>query len=121
MKLIAVVCNILFWGFFWFVLLTDGPPEGSDILSLVFPLAMPILNVLVIRLLPSPGRIPKIAVLLGNIIWLIQACWLIAARYPSHPGEEGLLEFAILIALTPVLSVLAILLQLRTPEPVVAG
>jgi hypothetical protein len=96
MKIVAVICNVAFWGFFCIVMLTDGPPKGTDILLSLIPFLMPILNVLVIRVLPSPGRVVKVVALVSNIVWLGLACWLIMDRYPSHPKEEGFIEYVAL-------------------------
>lgn len=51
--------------------------------------------------------------MIGNIIWLVVAIWVIAARYPSHPEEEGLLAYVALLALTPLLSMVALYPKLR--------
>jgi len=99
------------------VMLTDGPPKGADILFSLIPLLMPIFNVVVIRILSSPIRVVKLLALVSNIVWLGLACWLIVDRYPSHPKEEGLIEFVALMALTPLLSAVAIYLSLRASEP----
>jgi hypothetical protein len=119
MKIAAVVCNIFFWGFFCLVMLTDGPPKGTEILLSLIPFLMPILNVLVIRVLSSPGHAVKLVALVSNIVWLGLACWLIMDRYPSHPKEEGLIEYVALMALTPLLSAVAIYLSLRPSEPAI--
>jgi len=90
------------------VMVTDGFPTGADIyLSLIF-LLMPILNVLVIGVMSSPSRGLKLAFLVGNMVWLGLACWLVIDRYPSHPKEEGLVTYVALMALTPLLSAVAI-------------
>ncbi len=99
------------------VTFTDGPPAGADIFWSWIPFLMPILNVAVIRLLPSPGRLVKLVALVGNIVWLGLGCWLFMYRYPSHPKEEGLIEFVVLTGLTPLLSAVAIYLGLRPSKP----
>ena len=63
MKIVAVICNVVFWGFFCMVMLTDGPPKGADILLSLIPFLMPIFNVLVIRVLSSPSRVVKLVAL----------------------------------------------------------
>ena len=90
MKIVAVICNVVFWGFFCMVMYTDGPPRGADVLLSVISFLMPILNVVVIRVLSSPNRVVKLVALFSNIVWLGLTCWLIMDRYPSHPKEEGL-------------------------------
>jgi hypothetical protein len=117
MKILTVICNVVFWGFFCMVMLTDGPPMGSDILWSWIPLLVPIFNVVVIRVLSSPSRAAKLVALVSNIAWMGLACWLVMVRYPSHPKEGGLIEFVALMALTPLLSVVAIYLSLRASEP----
>ncbi len=118
MKIVAVVCNVIFWGFFCVVMMTDGPPQGADVLYALMPFVMPVFNVVVLRVLPSPGRTVSLLAMAGNIVWLLLACWVILGRYPSHPEEEGLLAYAVLLALTPLLSMVALLPKLRaTAEP----
>jgi hypothetical protein len=29
MKIVALICNVIFWGFFCMVMMTDGPPQGG--------------------------------------------------------------------------------------------
>ena len=118
MKTIAVICNVVMWGMFCLVAFTDGLPTGTDIISSVFFFVMPLCNILVIKLLSSPSRSVKLAALAGNIIWLGLACWLIIDRYPSHPEEEGLIPYIVLLALTPLVSAVVLALGLRTPGPV---
>ena len=117
MGIVAVICNVVFWGFFCMVMVTDGPPKGADILWSLLPFLMPILNVVVIRVLSSPSRVVKLVAFVANIAWLGLGCWLFIDRYPSHPKEEGLIEYIALMALTPVLSAVAIYLRLRASEP----
>ncbi|MGA9119823.1 MAG: hypothetical protein WB699_10705 [Bacteroidota bacterium] len=57
MKILVVIFNVGFLGFFCMVMLTDRPPKGAEILLSSIPFLMPILNVVVIRVLPSPGRV----------------------------------------------------------------
>jgi hypothetical protein len=121
MKIVAVVCNVLFWGFFCMVMFTDGTPKGSDIVISIFPLLMPILNVMVLRVLASPGRGLKTATMIGNILWLVLACWVIIDRYPSHPQEEGLIAYVVLMALTPLLSTVAMYWELKAPKPAISN
>lgn len=116
MKIMAIVCNIVFWVSFCVVMATDGLPQGADMLWSLVPFVAPILNLAVIRFLPSPGRVLKILALIINIIWLGIAGWLILTRYPSHPQEEGLIVYVALFALTPLLSAVVIYLGLRAPE-----
>jgi hypothetical protein len=108
MKILAVLCNAICWGFVCMVLTTDGPPQGGDIYFALLPLVMPAFNVVVLRILRSPGRTVSLVAMAGNFLWLAVACWLIIDRYPSHPEEEGLLAYVLFLALTPLLSMVAL-------------
>ena len=120
MKIAAVVVNVFFWLLFCTVMVTDGPPTGADILISLVAFVMPILNVLVIRFLPSPGRGMRLVALVANIAWLALICWLIGSRYPSHPQEEGLLLYVAVMALTPVVSAVALYIDLKKEKAAVA-
>ncbi len=102
------------------VILTDGPPAGTDIIWSLVPFLMPMLNVAVICVFSSPSRVLKFVALAGNMVWLGLGGWRVIRELPSHPKEEGLLEFVVLLALTPLLSAVAIYVSLRAPEPVPA-
>jgi hypothetical protein len=117
MRIVAVVCNVAFWVFFCMVMVTDGPPKGADILWSFIPFVMPILNVVVIRVLSSPSRVLRIVALAGNVLWCGLASWVIVERYPSHPAETGLVEYVASMALTPLLSAVALYLRLGTSVP----
>jgi hypothetical protein len=116
-RTLAVICNVFFWLFFCFVMWTDGSPVGADIPWSLFVLLLPICNILVIRVLSSTNRVVTLLAFVGNIAWLGLACWLFIDRYPSHPKEEGLIGFVVLMALTPLLSAVAIYLRSRVSEP----
>ncbi len=120
MKIVTVICNVVFWGFFCMVMLTDGPPKGTDIIWSLVPLLIPLVNVAVIRVLSSPSRVLRHVALVSNVVWLGLAFWRIIQELPSHPKEEGLLAFVVLFALTPLLSMVAIYVSLRASEPVPA-
>jgi len=107
MKIVTVVCNVAFGGFFCMVVLTDGLPKATGPVWLWVPFLIPIFNVVVIRVLSSAGRILKLTALAGNIVWLGLACWRIVKELPSRPKQEGLVEFVVLFALTPLLTAAA--------------
>ncbi len=113
MKIVALVCNVILAGFLFLVMLTDGTPENADLPFALLPLVMPVFNVVVLNFIPIPRRAINIVAMVGDTIWFVLSCWLIVARYPSHPEEAGLLTFVVLLALTPVLSSLALYLNLR--------
>ena len=115
MKILAILINVICWGFVCMVLTTDGPPQRADLLFALLPLVMPVLNVVVLRILRSPGRAVSLVAMAGNILWLAVACWLIIDRYPSHPEEGGLLAYVLILALTPLLSMVALYPGARAP------
>lgn len=116
-KIAAVICNVLFWAFFCMVVVTDGAPKGADLLWSLLPFVMPIFNVVVMLVLSSPARVARIVGLIGNIIWLVTAAWLAIERVPSHPQEEGLIEYVVLLVVTPLLSAIALSADLRAAAP----
>jgi len=87
MKMLAVICNVVFWAFFCMVMLADGPPKGTDVIWSLVLFLMPMLNVAVIRVLSSPRRVLRLVALVGNIVWLGLAGWRIIQELPSHPKE----------------------------------
>ncbi len=117
MKIVTVICNVVFWGFLCMVMLTDGLPKGTDIVWSLVLFFVPIVNVAVIRGLSSPSRVLKLVALVANIIWVGLAGWRIIQELPTHPKEEGLFEFVALLALTPMLSAVAIYFSLRASAP----
>ncbi len=120
MKILTVICNVVFWVFFCMIMLTDGLPRGSAVVWSIAPFFMPMVNVAVIRVLSSPSRALKLAALVSNIVWFGLACWRILQELPSHPEEEGLLAFVVLFALTPLLSAASIYFNPGASEPVPA-
>jgi hypothetical protein len=120
MKILSVICNVLFWAFFCFVIITDGPPQGAGILLASAIFVMPLFNVLVIRILASPSHNLQLAAIILNILWLGVSGWLIIDKYPAHPAEEGLFEYVTLMTLTPLVSGVALFIRMRKPEPLAA-
>lgn len=107
MKITAMVCNFILFGFTCLVLLTDGPPQGAAywVLTLL-ALLVPLFSILVLLRL-SKNAILWFAVLAGNIALLGFALWAIVSQYP-HPEEEGVVAYTVLIVLTPLLSMVAL-------------
>lgn len=136
MRLVALICNILLFGFMCLVLITDGFPR--EIVYIVFTLLTPlilILNALVIfrsgmshgwlgfqmkkRTLEelmkidqlfSTNAVIKIITIISNFILLGVSCWAFVSQYP-HPKEEGFIVFTLLVFLTPVISIYAVLID----------
>lgn len=132
MKILAVILNIVLFGFTCLVLITDGVSrEFSYNIFALLLLLVPILNVAVfsqrgvggswfgfhptskesgVRKMvgPSIGTVMKKAAIVSNIVLFGFACWAIMSQYPHHPKEEGLIEFTVMVLLTPILSTLVL-------------
>jgi hypothetical protein len=133
MKTLAVVCNIVLFTFTCIVLVTDGVPmQAAYIVFTLLSLLVPILSLVVISrsrvsggwLGPHVKRKPlgekrktedrsfagatlnSVAVVC-NIVLFGFVCWALMDQYP-HPEEEGVIPFAVLMVLTPVLSMVVI-------------
>ncbi len=133
MKIAAVICNIVLFGFTCMVIATDGFPEAAlYIVFTLWTLATLGLTALIISRIgasegwqvsraqgenrerqPGVGRphpvntIIRIAAIVCNIVFLAFVCWAIVDQYP-HPDEEGIIAFTALMVLTPILSLLVL-------------
>lgn len=133
MKIMVIIFNIVLFGFTCLVTLTDGPPReaGYIVFSLLLVL-VPILNVVMISRSGTSGgwlgfhlkqkasaeqrkmdntssisTVMKIVAIICNIVLLGFACWAIIDQYP-HPREAGVIEFGLLVILTPIISAVVI-------------
>jgi hypothetical protein len=107
--IVAVLCNVVLFLFTCFVLLTEGPSKGGGYIVLTaLLLLIPILSAAVI-LRTGPGPRAKAVVAIGNIALLGLVIWAIASAYPYHPEEAGVLPFAVMCVLIPILNLLVIL------------
>ena len=109
MTIVAVVCNVVLFLFTSFVLWTDGPPKGGGYTVLaVLLLLIPVLSAaLILRAGADPRA--NTAVAIGNVALLGFVIWAFASAYPGHPEEAGVLPFAAMGALTPMLNLLVVL------------
>ena len=132
MKLITVFLNIAMVVFTSFVLLTDGIPRevGYIILTLLL-LFVPIFNLVIIlrnradngwldfhmkmevlKEQPKPDElfskihILKIVTIICNILLLGFSCYAFVNQYSQHPKESGLILYAVIVFLTPILSLM---------------
>lgn len=107
MKIVAVLCNIILFGFTCLVLVTDGRPEGAG--YSIFALWMLLTLVLSAAVIshPSAGPLMRIVTILLNIVLLGFIFWALMAQ-PAHPKEEGFVAYVILLVLTPILSFAAL-------------
>ena len=133
MKIVAVICNIVLFGFTCLVLVTDGPPKGASyIVFTLWSLFTLILNAVVISRsgasdgwlglhrkrqalegqkkaddLSSTGTVMRIVAIICNIVFFGFVCWALVDQYP-HPEEDGLIAFIVLMVLTPILSLVVL-------------
>jgi hypothetical protein len=138
MKIVAIVCNAVLFAFMCSILMVDGTPtETFYKLLTLFVLLVPLVSFFVVlhsgmtdgwlgvRIATKPRVEPsstlilvrRVAVLL-NVGLLASSCWAMVTQYPQHPKEEGLLAFAMLVLLTPILNIV-VLLQIMKRKTVV--
>ena len=107
MKILAIICNAVLFGFTCLVLVTDGPPQGTGyIVFSMLKLLVPFLSAVVLFRF-SKNVIMKIVVGIFNFVLLGFVCWAIVSQYP-HPEEEGVIAYTVLLVLTPILSLAAL-------------
>jgi ABC-type phosphate transport system permease subunit len=133
MKLVAIICNVVLFGFSCFIHFTQEPSIGIGYMILgLLLLLVPILNVMVIfrnqikngwsglhmrsnlsderresNNLSSVDSVVKIGAIIFNIALLSFALWAIISQNP-HSREPGVYIFALLVLLTPVLNLMTI-------------
>jgi len=133
MKLLTVVFNIVLVVFTCLVLITDGlTKEVGYILLTLLLLFVPIFNLIIIfssranndwldfhlKRKAAEGRIKtddtsirrpvlKIIAIICNIVLLGFSVWAFASQYP-HPKESGFILFAVIVFITPVLSLVTL-------------
>lgn len=133
MKIAAVVCNIVLFGFTCIVLLVDGPPKGAGyIVFTLWLLVTLIFSAAVMSRsgasdgwlshhtkrnaleelkrtddLSSTSTIVRIVAIACNVILLGFTCWAFVDQYP-HPEEDGLIAFTVLMVVTPILSLVVL-------------
>jgi hypothetical protein len=132
MKLITIFLNIVMVVFTSFVLLTDGISKevGYIILTLLL-LFVPIFNLVIILRnrvdngwldfhikmevlkeqpksdeLFSKNHILKIVAIICNILLLGFFFYAFVKQYSQHPKESGLIFYAVIVFLTPILSLM---------------
>jgi len=133
MKLLTVVFNIVLVVFTCLVLITDGlSKEVGYILLTLLLLFVPIFNLIIIfnsranndwldfhlKRKAAEGRMKtddtsirrpvlKIIAIICNIVLLGFSVWAFASQYP-HPKESGFILFAVIVFITPVLSLVTL-------------
>ena len=135
MKIIAIICNIILFGFICLVLVTDGPPgDASYVIFTLWWLLTLIINTVVIFYigardgwsglhlkkplkeqkktddLSSTRTIMRIVAIICNIFFFGFVCWAFIDQYP-HPKEDGIIAFTVMMVLTPILSLVVLFLR----------
>jgi len=134
MKPLAFLCNVILSGFTCLVIFTDGMSVKTDyIVFTIFLLLVPLFNLFVFwrsglaegwtgfqgkkksldkeKSIGNPSFISpalRIAAVICNVILLGSCIWAFLNQHP-HPREEGYIAYLLVVALTPVLSIIAIL------------
>ena len=132
LQLITVSLNIVMGIFTSFVLLTDGiPKEVAYIILTLLLLFVPIFNLVIILRnradnswldfhlkmellkkqtkpdeLHSKIRILKIVAIICNIVLSGFVCYAFVNQYSQHPKESGFILYAVIVFLTPILSLM---------------
>jgi hypothetical protein len=133
MKIVAVICNIVLFGFTCLVLVVDGPPKGASyIVFTLWSLWTLVLSAVVISRSgasngwlglqmkrkaleeqkktddrSSASPVMRIVAIVCNIVLLGFICWALVEQYP-HPEEDGLIAFTVLMVVTPILSLVVL-------------
>lgn len=136
MKIMAIICNIILFGFICLVLVTDGSPRDAIyVVFTLWSLLTLILNLVVITLigvrdgwpglhmkrkfqdeqkkmddLSSMSKVMRFVTIICNIVFIGFACWAFVDQYP-HPEEDGIIAFMVLMVLTPILSLVVLFLR----------
>jgi hypothetical protein len=118
MRRLAIVCNIVVFMFTCFVVATDGAPEKNPYIAFtLLALLIPVVSALVLWRAGSdagsgPGAAIRLATIVCNVALLAAICWAFVDQYP-HPDEEGFVPYVVLMAITPILTVVALLRRKR--------
>jgi hypothetical protein len=133
MKIVAAICNVIWFGFTCLVLVADGlPKEAGYILISLLNLLTPLLTLVVLfrsgasdgwlglrtkrkafeeqRKVENPSSMStlmRIVAIICNIALLGFICWALLSQ-PPHPEEEGFVAFVVVSVVTPILSVVVL-------------
>jgi hypothetical protein len=132
MKTAGIICNVILFAFICLVVATDGPSkEAVYIVFTLWWLLTPILSAAVIsRMKAGDGRLDlliqgktaegtqkadglsmrakmRITAIACNILFIGFVCWAFVDQYP-HPNEEGFIPFLVMMALVPIISIVAL-------------
>ncbi len=109
MKILALILNIALFLFTLFVIVTDGfATQAAYIVLTLWVLLTLLFNPVALF---RGGSAVKIPAVICNIIFIGFVIWALVDQYP-HPRESGYIPFVILMFLTPIVTVVALLINL---------
>jgi peptidoglycan/LPS O-acetylase OafA/YrhL len=107
MKRVTIGLNVISLAFTLFVMATDGPATKAAYVVFGQMLwAIPAFTVFALAR-ERNVKLARVAAFL-NVLLLGAVCWALVDQYP-HPAEPGFVPYVLVVALTPVLSVVALL------------
>lgn len=111
MKIAAIGCNIVLFGFTGFLIIVE-PPQGAAYVAFSFLLLLvPIISVAALARF-SLNTAMKIVAVISNMVAFGFTCWANVDQYP-HSREGGVIAFTVLIISTQIVSLLALFRGLR--------
>lgn len=108
MRTIAVLCNMALFAFTALILVVDGLPAGVPFLALMLLALLVPLGSSLVLMRSSRGAVAVAVMAIGNLALLFLAVWAIAGRFPRLE-EKGTVAYALLLVLTPLLSLIALI------------
>ena len=108
MTIAAIICNLVMLAFTVMVMMTDGP--ATEFVYVIFGwllLAIPSVSaaLLIVRCVSGAGL--RIAAIVGNVVLLGFIGWALIDQYP-HPNEGGFIPYVVVVAVAPILSIVAL-------------
>lgn len=107
MRTIAMLCNMALFAFTVLILVVDGPPAGPPFVALMLLALLVPLGSSLVLMRSSRGAVAGAVMVIGNLALLVLAVWSIAGRFPRLE-EKGTVVYALLLVLTPLLSLVAL-------------
>jgi len=115
MRTAALVCNVILVATLCLDALTEGVPgQTLYLMFTVLALLVPILTFVVLLRGGSARALITRVTVVCNLVLAALTCWAAIAHYP-YPEGNGVIPFALLLLLTPIISAVVLL---RSPgEP----
>ncbi len=108
MKTVVLLVNAVLLVFTCLVLTTDGAPQGTPyVVFTILLIFIPIFTIVVIVRNESTNKWSIAAAILNSVLFAF-VCWALVDQYP-HPPEAGVVEFEVLVLLTPIINAVFLL------------